>query len=339
MVGRHIRPVLIGLTLAALMLLCSTAYARPTEAQRLQEQIASLQEDVKRAGEAYSRAYWELEGTRGKIAKVDKQAAATERRLDEVGQRLGERIADMYRSDPLDHIAMLLTAQDFDEVLLRLEYLQRINGQDAAILEEARRLQEELAAQRAQLESLEHEQAEQTKVLKKEARRIEKKLEEQQAEYDKLQKELRAAVEQEKARTGRTSVKASPSGMVFPVRGPSYYNDTWGAARSGGRAHKGTDIMAPRGTPVVAVLSGTVQARENGLGGKTLWLTADNGWAFYYAHLDGYEVVSGRVTAGQTIGYVGSTGNASASAPHLHFEAHPGGGAAVNPYPYLKSMQ
>ena len=334
---RFITIALVLLMTASFVFPAATA-AAPTEVQRLQEQIKQLKDEVQKAGEAYSSAYWELDKTRAEMADVDRGIGEAEGKVAEVGQRLSARAAAMYRTGSYDYMAILLSAKDFDEMLTRLQYVQRINDSDAGLIAEAKSAREELAAQKAQLEALEKSQAEEAAALKKEAERIERELKAQQAEYTKLQKKLEAAIAAEKARTGTTTAKAGPNGMVVPVRGPNYYHDTWGAARSGGRTHKGTDIMAATGTPCVAVLSGTVRSKENSLGGKTIWLTADNGWAFYYAHLNGYEVTSGRVKAGQVIGYVGSTGNASASAPHLHFEIHPGGGAAVNPYPYLRQM-
>ncbi|MDO8879850.1 MAG: peptidoglycan DD-metalloendopeptidase family protein [Coriobacteriia bacterium] len=331
--------VLLALVLVASLGFSSVALAAETEVQKLQAQIKDLQGDVKRAGEAYSKAYWALDQTRAELATVDREIEVATAELAEANARLSQRAAEMYRTGGADYLQILLSTADFDDMLVRLEYVQRIGRQDAETIATVDRLKAELDVKRTDLDALKETQASEASKLKKEADRIEGQLKAQQKEYDKLQAKLKAAVAAEKAKTGTTTAKAGPNGMVFPVRGPNYYNDTWGAARSGGRSHKGTDIMAANGVPCVAVLSGTVRSKSNSLGGKTIWLTADNGWAFYYAHLSSYAVTSGRVSAGQVIGYVGSTGNASASAPHLHFEIHPGGGAAVNPYPYLRQMQ
>jgi len=316
-----------------------TAIAAQTEVQKLQAQIKELQTASSKAGEAYSDAYWKLDGTRVEIARVDAEVTDAQARLAAVNSRLNQRASEIYRAGGADYMAILLSSNDFDEMLQRLEYVQRIGQQDADIIAEVETLQVTLTTKHAELESLHSTQAQDAAALKAEADRVDAELKSQQAQYDKLQKQLAAALAAEKARQKPSSVVAGPNGMVFPVAGPCTYTDTWGAARSGGRSHKGTDIMAREGVPVVAVLSGTVRSSSSSLGGKTIWLTADNGWTFYYAHLSGYKVTSGRVSAGEVIGYVGSTGNATASAPHLHFEIHPNGGAAVNPYPYLKRMQ
>jgi murein DD-endopeptidase MepM/ murein hydrolase activator NlpD len=142
--------------------------------------------------------------------------------------------------------------------------------------------------------------------------------------------------------TTTTQPTALPGGGRCPVDGPNSFSDSWGAPRSGGRTHKGVDMLAPRGTPVVAVYTGSVsRLSTSSLGGITLWVRSSAGDTFYYAHLQGYAdgVRAGmQVEAGQQLGYVGTTGNAPVNVPHLHFEYHPGGGTAVNPYPLAREL-
>ncbi len=126
------------------------------------------------------------------------------------------------------------------------------------------------------------------------------------------------------------------NGIVCPVAGPRAFADTWGAARSGGRSHEGVDMMSPSGTPLVAVESGYAQFKTTSLGGNSIWVNGASGTRYFYAHLSAWEGSSRNVSQGEVIGYVGATGNTSAN--HLHFEIHPGGGRAVNPYPYVRAV-
>jgi murein DD-endopeptidase MepM/ murein hydrolase activator NlpD len=123
-----------------------------------------------------------------------------------------------------------------------------------------------------------------------------------------------------------------------PVSRPYSYVDSWGAARSGGRSHKGTDIMNPMGNKLHAYVDGVIHRQStSSLGGISLYLWGDDGNEYYYAHLSRYASrVGQRVKAGELVAYNGQTGNARFTAPHLHFEVHPGHGAAVNPYPWVK---
>lgn len=126
----------------------------------------------------------------------------------------------------------------------------------------------------------------------------------------------------------RTELEAP---LQIPVEGVrvGQINDTWGAARSAGRKHEGTDIFAKRGTPVFSATQGIVRKiGTNNLGGKIIWVTGPNMSQHYYAHLDDYaeHIQEGDwVEAGEVIAYVGNTGNAKNTPPHLHYGIYLGG--------------
>ena len=115
---------------------------------------------------------------------------------------------------------------------------------------------------------------------------------------------------------------------MVPVQGvsPRELRDSFNEARDGGRTHRATDILAPRGTPVVAAIDGeVVQLKQSAAGGLTAYLTDnERRYIYYYAHLDRYSDAlpqTVRIRQGFVIGYVGTTGNAPPNTPHLHFQA------------------
>lgn len=143
---------------------------------------------------------------------------------------------------------------------------------------------------------------------------------------------------------GADAAPQSSGRYVFPVFGSAAsFTDDYGAPRAGTGTHHGNDIFAPTGTPALAVADGEVyKVGVNTLGGNRLWLRDRFGNTYYYAHLSGYasQIHDGaRVRAGEIIAFVGNTGQAITTPPHLHFEVHPGDGESVNPYPYLQAWR
>jgi hypothetical protein len=153
--------------------------------------------------------------------------------------------------------------------------------------------------------------------------------------------------------------KGSVPTLIFPVAGPTTYIDDFGQPRAGG-PHQGNDLMATKKTPVVAVEAGKIKFwTTSASAGCMLYLYGASGTMYEYIHLNndltmkndnrgkcvaGVAYARGlkdgaKVQAGQMIGYVGDSGDANGIASHLHFEVHPGGGAAVSPYPYLQAAQ
>jgi peptidoglycan LD-endopeptidase LytH len=139
-------------------------------------------------------------------------------------------------------------------------------------------------------------------------------------------------------------MKSADDVLLMPVHGAQVrqVGNTWRARRSGGRLHEGQDIFARRGTLVLSATRGVViSIGERDLGGKTVSVAGAGGRTYYYAHLDRYAGglrVGDRVTPESAIGYVGNTGNAHTTSPHLHFAVF-GREGAVDPLPLLRDRQ
>jgi murein DD-endopeptidase MepM/ murein hydrolase activator NlpD len=183
----------------------------------------------------------------------------------------------------------------------------------------------------------------------------EKKIEDDRLAKEKAEREAAAKRAAESSSQGSSSSTASSSsasgssggasssttsGFICPVQGGASFIDSWGYPRSGGRRHKGVDMFNARNTPLVAVVNGTVKLSSNSLGGLSAHLYASNGVVYYYAHLQSHagNISSGQsVSKGTVIGFLGNSGNARYTSPHLHFEIRPNG-KAVNPYPTVRAV-
>ena len=137
-----------------------------------------------------------------------------------------------------------------------------------------------------------------------------------------------------------SSAYVDPSGRTCAVAGAHTFSNTWGAPRSGGRTHKGVDMVAAMGTPIVAVENGYIWSPNwHWAGGNGVYVRGDSGDIYYYAHLQGFApgLYDGmRVGVGQVIGYNGNSGNAAI--PHLHLGYQPGGGPLTNPYQLMVAL-
>jgi peptidoglycan LD-endopeptidase LytH len=238
---------------------------------------------------------------------------------------------------------------DFDAIIVDVgatrAKLERQKAQQTAAQKNFTELEKQAEVQIVQLQKVESQRVIDD-AIEHELQRQREKRARQEAAASKAAADKAAAARQDARNTATNSsgggAPTSPppsnagKGMVCPIVGNYGFADTWGAPRSGGRSHQGVDMIAAPGVAIIATESGTVRFSSNRLGGNAAWLTGNSGTKYYYAHLSSYVGSSGPVSQGQQIGRNGQTGNAGT--PHLHFEVHPGGGRAVNPYPYVRAI-
>ena len=336
------RRIVFGLALLGLLLAGIPALqAAPLDDARRRERAlkGELQEataELQAAEAALARAEDQLAYDKGQLQAADRQQRGARAAL--AGQA-----AAMYRSGGLAFADALLD-QDPAQVPGRVEMATVLASRNAQLIEDAQVTGD---AYRSVLDRVTRGY-ERAKELHDQARAAVAKLESGLEEAQAVEARLVRLEQRRKAATkvaptpppsGGGGGAVSSSGKACILERPYSYVDSWGAPRSGGRSHQGTDVMAPHGARVFAFVNGVVSRESTSSnGGIQLYLQGDNGVEYFYAHLSGYAVSTGaRVRAGQLIAYNGQTGNAQYTAPHVHFEVHMSGGA-VNPYPHLKPV-
>ncbi len=300
-----------------------------------------------------------LEAARQELTSVTRQWQETESRLAEaqdavaesrskieglqadlarIRETLNDRVAAAFMSGGSRSIGALLTSDSIEDAADRLQYTQSVVQGDADIATEVGVLAEELRRQEMRLQRAARQESESAADLQAERAELDAKVEQLNNVVQELEAELEAADERTLSLGGSGSgVSITGTGAIqtCPVAGNNSFVDSFGWPRPGGRTHEGIDMIAAAGTPVVAVASGSARSASSVLGGLGVVLEHDSGgdWTFY-AHLSSFGA-SGHVSAGTVIGYVGATGT---TVNHLHFEYHPNGGAAVNPYSALVAV-
>ncbi|MBI4743274.1 MAG: peptidoglycan DD-metalloendopeptidase family protein [Actinobacteria bacterium] len=328
-----------------------SAYARPRsrsntvkkqETAATSAQIANLNTELKKTTNEYNYASNSLKKINANIRTNKVKIKEAEEELQRTQQVLSKRVAAVYRYGKVNFFDVLFGANDFRDFVVRWDLMTKIARQDAEVYKKVKQ-------KKAEIELSNQKLLEEKKRKEVFARRLRNSQSQLASRLRKQQELLNRAKSQGASRIGRLAVSRDVGpldvsfrneGFVFPVEGAHSFSDDWGDSRGGGRRrHKGNDIFALKGTPVVAVVDGVVSMeKRGGSGGIMLWLDGDDGNVYFYAHLNGYAVGTGaRVRSGQTIAYVGDTGNARGSSPHLHFEIHVDGRRAVNPHETLEA--
>ena len=348
---RMFRAALALVLIVGLAAVTTSAGAQST-ADKLEDaeaRYAQLQKEANEATARYDEAYGALEATREKIAATQRALTEARKRISGLQEQLDERARAAYQLGSTSTWDVLLEAHDLSEFSDRLVYLDRIAQDDADLATRVGVISEELRRLETNLARLEAEQKDLVEVAEREKAVIYDKLGEAQElveEYEfELKQEQAAAAAAAAAAAGGGGGSTDAAGQIQTVTGAGLqacpapgtsFGDTFGAPRSGGRSHAGVDMMGGYGSPVYAALPGSVSFSSSSLGGNQAYVHSAGGTYTFYAHLQSYAGSARPVAAGELIGYIGDTGNATGT-PHLHFEYHPNG-SLVNPTPFVSAV-
>lgn len=316
--------------------------------------VAEAQRAADTAAAKYEAAIGHLEELGAEISELQGQIAAGRTEAAALRAVAKERAVRAYVGrGTLAEGGFILDGGDPLDEIRREKLLARTKAREDSSAERLRVVTNDLDRQRSELETRKAEQEKVVAEVAAEQVTVQAQLGEAQQALDQLEEQLRQ--EQEAAKAREIAVAAArdassragngkdysgvyvSTGIVCPVRGIVSFIDSWGFPRHQG-PHMGVDLMAASGTPDVAVVAGNVTFKSGGTSGLGAYLHGDDGNLYYYFHLSAFEGAARHVAQGEVIGYVGNTGDAQFTASHTHFEVHPGGGAAVNPYPTVRPV-
>jgi murein DD-endopeptidase MepM/ murein hydrolase activator NlpD len=363
--------------LIALMVLATAAPARSAseeevaEARRQQEEAAAARAaaltDLNEAAAAYDELNTQYQDLVYRIGQMRDRIDAYQTEVRDLRESIRQRAVEAYMQGSQEgSLGSFYVSDQVQEALVARQVLARAVAEQAATLDTMESITTEMTQLEADLEA----KTEEASAIRLEAEAVAARMYElladrdaelaaanenlteaeaalaEQRRQEELERQARAAEEERQAAiraallgpAGGVPESVTP-GFICPVAGSTVFIDSWGAPRDGGtRLHLGTDMMGLQGTPLVAVADGTIKQGSSGAGGNTVWLYADHGVSYFYAHLDSFAggQWSGEwVAKGTVIGYMGDTGNPAPGAYHLHFGLYPNGMGAVNPYPTL----
>lgn len=327
---------------------------RSIEGQIAQEQaeLSRLQGELNELAQRIERAASAAERTRQLILATRMEIARAERELVDLQEQLDERAVQAFVEGPLGAMEVLLGATSLDDLTDRMAFLGALGEQNVDLATDVQNRVNGLEARRVNLADLEARQRDALAQLREQRADLERRFAEQQAAYDRvadlraeataLIRDLEARLKREVALALSVSQGGSGDGVpgplyACPVRGPHAYADTFGDVHvhpGWTHIHQGNDVIAPYGTPIVAPFDGVATSSTDANAGIYVTVSGAGGSAIMM-HMSGTASL-GSVRTGDVVGYVGQTGNASG--PHTHFEWHPGGGAAADPYPQLNEV-
>ncbi|MDQ3953479.1 MAG: peptidoglycan DD-metalloendopeptidase family protein [Actinomycetota bacterium] len=306
----------------------------------LKARMDAIQADLDATTQKVEDLHAQEERLETEVLSIERRITELERREDRLGVVVARRADELYRAGAPDMVEVLIESESIAELSSRAEILSSVSLDDASAFVDMARTQAELEQLREQMAEKEASLEAAEEGLQAEADRLQSQFDAVAAEYEELQRLYRRVAPAAPAPAPRAPTTSIPStgGKACPAGQPHSFIDSWGYPRSGGRSHEGVDIMASYGTPVYAIVSGSITYAGYGdSAGNWQILSGSDGNAYWYMHNQSNIVTGGGVKAGQQIATVGDTGNAS-GVPHLHFEYHPGGGGPVNPYPLVAAI-